>query len=107
MIVDIILVVCIIILLIVISYKSKLYKNLLNDVAQDKIFLTTLSEFVIHTKEHSDKEIMLNDMVNAIKVCVNKDLYSITYYGDNQTPDNAYRDFAENMFKLIFETDEE
>ena len=107
MIVDIILVVCIIVLLLIILYKSKLYKNLLRDIAQDKIIIATLSEFVVHTKEHSDKEIMLNDMVNAIKVCVNKDLYSITYFGDNQISDNAYRDFAENMFKIIFETNEE
>ena len=40
MIVDIILIVCIIVLLLIILYKSKMYKNLLRDIAQDKIFIT-------------------------------------------------------------------
>lgn len=107
MIVDIILVMCIIILLIINLHKSKLYKNLLNEIAQDRILLATLSEFVIHIKEHTGKEIVTNDMVNAVKTCVNKGLYEVTPVDDNYTQDNAYYSFAEQMFKFVEEMDKE
>ena len=85
----------------------KKYDNLYQESIQDKMFLITLSEFVIHTKEHTAKEIVTNDMVNAVKTCVNKELYEVTPVDDNYTQDNAYYSFAEQMFKFVEEMNKE
>ena len=89
----------------IMSYKK--YNELLKEAIQDKLFLATLSEFVIHTKAHTDKEIVTNDMVNAVKTCVNKGLYDVTPVDDNYTQDNAYYSFAEQMFKFVEEMNKE
>ena len=95
------------ILLISLIMSYKRYNELLKESIQDKLFLTTLSEFVIHTKEHTAKEIVANDMVNAVKTCVNKGLYEVTPVDDNYTQDNAYYSFAEQMFKFVEEMNKE
>ena len=100
-----ILLILIFLISLMISYKR--YNELLKEAIQDKLFLATLSEFVIHTKSHSDKEIVTNDMVNAVKTCVNKGLYDVTPVDDNYTQDNAYYSFAEQMFKFVEEMDKE
>ena len=89
----------------IMSYKE--YNELLKEAIQDKLFLATLSEFVIHTKAHSDKEIVTNDMINAVKTCVNKGLYEVTPVDDNYTQDNAYYSFAMQMFSFVDEMDKE
>ena len=89
----------------IMSYKR--YNELLKEAIQDKLFLATLSEFVIHTKAHSDKEIITNDMINAVKTCVNKELYEVTPVDDNYTQDNAYYSFAMQMFSFVDEMDKE
>lgn len=89
----------------IMSYKR--YNELLKEAIQDKLFLATLSEFVIHTKAHTDKEIVTNDMVNAVKTCVNKGLYEVTTVDDNYTQDNAYYSFAMQMFSFVDEMDKE
>ena len=85
----------------------KKYRELRNESMQDKVFLATLSEFVIHTKIHSDKEIVANDMINAVKLCINKGLYDVAPVDNDYTQDEAYRSFAEQMFNFIEEMDKE
>ena len=104
---NILVIIGFLILLISLIMSYKRYNELLKESIQDKLFLATLSEFVIHTKAHTDKEIVTNDMVNAVKTCVNKELYEITPVDDNYTQDNAYYSFAEQMFKFVEEMNKE
>ena len=103
----ILIIVGFLILLISLIMSYKRYNELLKEAIQDKLFLATLSEFVIHTKAHSDKEIVTNDMINAVKTCVNKELYDVKAVDDNYTDDNAYYSFAEQMFKFVEEMNKE
>ena len=104
---NILVIISFIVLLISLMMSYKRYNELLKESIQDKLFLATLSEFVIHTKAHSDKEIVTNDMINAVKTCVNKGLYEVTPVDDNYTQDNAYYSFAIQMFSFIDEMDKE
>ena len=104
---NILVIISFLILLISLIISYKRYNELLKESIQDKLFLATLSEFVIHTKAHSDKEIVTNDMINAVKTCVNKKLYEVTPVDDNYTQDNAYYSFAEQMFSFVDEMDKE
>ena len=104
---NILVIIGFLILLISLIMSYKRYNELLKESIQDKLFLATLSEFVIHTKAHSDKEIVTNYMINAVKTCVNKGLYDVTPVDDNYTQDNAYYSFAEQMFKFVEEMDKE
>lgn len=104
---NILLIIVFVVMLISLIISYKRYNELLKESIQDKLFLATLSEFVIHTKAHTDKEIVTNDMVNAVKTCVNKGLYDVTPVDDNYTQDNAYYSFAEQMFKFVEEMDKE
>ena len=100
-----ILLILIFLISLIMSYKR--YNELLKESIQDKLFLATLSEFVIHTKAHTDKEIVTNDMVNAVKTCVNKEIYDIKAVDDSCTDDNAYYSFAMQMFSFVDEMDKE
>ena len=106
-IVNILVIISFLVLLISLIMSYKRYNELLKESIQDKLFLATLSEFVIHTKAHTDKEIVTNDMINAVKTCVNKGLYDVTPVDDNYTQDNAYYSFAEQMFKFVEEMNKE
>ena len=106
-IVNILVIIGFLILLISLIMSYKRYNELLKESIQDKLFLTTFSEFVIHTKAHTDKGIVTNDMINAVKICVNKGLYEVTPIDDNYTQDNAYYSFAEQMFSFVDEMDKE
>ena len=101
------LVLLILILLISLIMSYKRYNELLKESIQDKLFLATLSEFVIHIKEHTDQEIVTNDMINAVKTCVNKEIYDIKAVDDSCTNDNAYYSFAMQMFNFVDEMDKE
>ena len=103
----ILIIVGFLILLISLIMSYKRYNELLKEAIQDKLFLATLSEFVIHTKAHSDKEIVTNDMINAVKTCVNKELYDVKAVDDDYTQDNAYYSFAMQMFSFVDEMDKE
>ena len=103
----ILIIVGFLILLISLIMSHKRYNELLKEAIQDKLFLATLSEFVIHTKAHSDKEIVANDMINAVKTCVNKELYDVKAVDDDYTDDNAYYSFAMQMFSFVDEMDKE
>ena len=85
----------------------KKYRNLYDESVQDKTVLVTLSKFVIHTMEHSDKRTVANDMMNAVKTCVNKGYYDITPINSDCTDNIAYYSFAEQMFKFIEDMDKE
>ena len=104
---NILVIISFLILLISLIMSYKRYNELLKESIQDKLFLATLSEFVIHTKAHTDKEIVTNDMVNAVKTCVNKELYDVKAVDDDYTQDDAYYSFAEQMFKFVDEMDKE
>ena len=106
-IVNILVIVGFLIFLISLIMSYKRYNELLKEAIQDKLFLATLSEFVIHTKAHSDKEIVTNDMINAVKTCVNKELYDVKAVDDDYTQDNAYYSFAMQMFSFVDEMDKE
>ena len=107
MIVYIVCIASVMIALICNAILRKKYDNLYQESIQDKMFLITLSEFVIHIKEHTDKEIATNDMINAVKTYVNKGLYEVTPVNDNYIQDNAYYSFAEQMFKFVEEMNKE
>ena len=104
---NILVIISFLVLLISLIMSYKRYNELLKESIQDKLFLATLSEFVIHTKAHTDKEIVTNDMVNAVKTCVNKEIYDIKAVDDSCTDDNAYYSFAGQMFKFVEEMDKE
>ena len=104
---NILVIIGFLILLISLIMSYKRYNELLKESIQDKLFLATLSEFVIHTKAHTDKEIVTNDMVNAVKTCVNKELYDVKAIDDDYTQDNAYYSFAMQMFSFVDEMDKE
>ena len=103
----ILIIVGFLILLISLIMSYKRYNELLKEAIQDKLFLATLSEFVIHTKAHSDKEIVTNDMINAVKTCVNKELYDVKAVDNDYTDNNAYYSFAMQMFRFVDEMDKE
>ena len=104
---NILVIIGFLVLLISLIMSYKRYNELLKESIQDKLFLATLSEFVIHTKAHTDKEIVTNDMVNAVKTCVNKELYDVKAVDDDYTDDNAYYSFAMQMFSFVDEMDKE
>ena len=104
---NILVIIGFLILLISLIMSYKRYNELLKESIQDKLFLATLSEFVIHTKAHTDKEIVTNDMINAVKTCVNKEIYDIKAVDDSYTQDNAYYSFGEQMFKFVEERNRE
>ena len=104
---NILVIISFLVLLISLIMSYKRYNELLKESIQDKLFLATLSEFVIHTKAHTDKEIVTNDMVNAVKTCVNKEIYDIKAVDDSYTDDNAYYSFAMQMFNFVDEMDKE
>ena len=97
----------IIILIYIIIHKRNQYKELHNESVQDKILIATMSEFVMQVLSHSEYEIVENDMINAVKTCVNKELYDVKAVDDDYTQDNAYYSFAMQMFSFVDEMDKE
>ena len=97
----------IIILIYIIIHKRNQYKELHNVSIQDKILIATMSEFIVQVSLHSEYEIVNNDMINAVKTCVNKEIYDIKAVDDSYTDDNAYYSFAMQMFNFVDEMDKE
>ena len=97
----------IIILIYIIIHKRNQYKELHNESIQDKILIATMFEFVMQVLLHSEYEIVENDMINAVKTCVNKELYDVKAVDDDYTQDNAYYSFAMQMFSFVDEMDKE
>ena len=83
------------------------YTKLYEESSQDRIFLVTLVEYILHTKTHSDAEVITNDMVNAVKTCVNKGYYEIKPVDGVCSDSEAYENFAEQVFSFVEKIDKE
>ena len=96
----------IIILIYIIIHKRNQYKELHNESIQDKILIATMSEFVIQILSHSEYEIVENDMINAVKTCVNKEIYDLKMIDDTNNKD-TYECFAEQVLTCVQQNKEE
>ena len=96
----------IIILIYIIIHKRNQYKELHNESIQDKILIATYSEFVIQVLSHSEYEIVENDMINAVKTCVNKEIYDLKMIDDTNNKD-TYECFAEQVLTCVQQNKEE
>ena len=96
----------IIILTFIIIHKSKQYKDSHNETIQDKILIATYSEFVMQVLSHSEYEIVENDMINAVKTCVNKEIYDLKMIDDTNNKD-TYECFAEQVLACVQQNKEE
>ena len=83
------------------------YTNLYEESSKDRIFLVTLVEYILHMKAHTDNETVNNDMVNAVKTCVNKGYYEIKPVDGVCSDSEAYENFAEQVFSFVEEMDKE
>ena len=95
----------IIILTYIIIHKSKQYKDSHNETIQDKILIATYSEFVIQILSHSEYEIVENDMINAVKTCVNKEIYDLKMFDSTNNKD-TYEYFAEQVLTFVQQNEE-
>lgn len=102
----IILLITMIILIRVIIHKNKEYTLFQSDTTQNYIFLITFAEFIMYTKSHTDNKIVTNDMINAIKTCINRGLYETTLLDSGYAQDDVYTYCAEQMFKFAEKIDE-
>ena len=96
----------IIILTYIIIHKRNQYKELHNETIQDKILIATYSEFVIQVLSHSEYEIVENDIINAVKTCVNKEIYDLKMIDDTNNKD-TYECFAEQVLTCVQQNKEE
>ena len=96
----------IIILTYIIIHKSKQYKDSHNETIQDKILIATMFEFVMQVLLHSEYEIVENDMINAVKTCVNKEIYDLKMI-DNIENKDTYEYFAKQMLEFVRKMDKE
>lgn len=96
----------IIILTYIIIHKRKQYKDSHNETIQDKILIATYSEFVMQVLSHSEYEIVENDMINAVKTCVNKEIYDLKMI-DNTDNKDTYEYFAEQVLTFVQQNEEE
>ena len=83
------------------------YTKLYEESSQDRVFLVTLVEYILHMKAHTDKETVTNDMVNAVKTCVNKGYYEIKSVDGVCSDSEAYENFAEQVFSFVDKIDKE
>ena len=96
----------IIILTYIIIRKRKQYKDSHNETIQDKILIATYSEFVMQVLSHSEYEIVENDMINAVKTCINKEIYDLKMIDDTNNKD-TYECFAKQMLEFVEKMDKE
>lgn len=90
----------IIILTYIIIHKSKQYKDSHNETIQDKILIATYSEFVMQVLSHSEYEIVETDMINAVKTCINKEIYDLKMVDSTNNKD-TYECFAEQVLTFV------
>lgn len=83
------------------------YTKLYEESSKDRIFLVTLVEYILHMKAHTDNETVNNDMVNAVKTCVNKGYYEIKPVDGVCSDSEAYENFAEQVFSFVEKIDKE
>ena len=97
---------CIILILFVFKILVK-YSKLHEEMSKDRVFLVTLVEFFIHMKTHSDTETITNDMINAVKTCINRGYYEIKPVDGICSDSEAYENFAKQVFEFIDTIDKE
>lgn len=95
----------IIILTYIIIHKRKKYKELHNESVQDKILIATMSEFIVQVLSHSEYEIIETDMINAVKTCVNKEIYDLKMI--DSTNKDTYECFAEQVLTFVQQNEED
>ena len=83
------------------------YTKLYEESSQDRVFLVTLVEYILHMKAHTDDEVITNDMINAVKTCVNKGYYEIKPVDGVCSDSEAYENFAEQVFSFVEEMNKE
>ena len=83
------------------------YAKLYEESSQDRIFLVTLVEYILQMKAHTDNETVTNDMINAVKTCVNKGYYEIKPVDGICSDSEAYENFAEQVFNFVEKMDKE
>ena len=83
------------------------YTKLYEESSQDRIFLVTLVEYILQMKAHTDNETVTNDMINAVKTCVNKGYYEIKPVDGVCSDSEAYENFAEQVFSFVEKIDKE
>ena len=83
------------------------YTKLYEESSQDRVFLATLVEYILHMKAHTDNEVITNDMINAVKTCVNKGYYEIKPVDGVCSDSEAYENFAEQVFSFVEKMDKE
>ena len=96
----------IIILIYIIIHKRNQYKELHNESIQDKILIATMSEFIVQVLSHSEYEIVENDMINAVKTCINKEIYDLKMIDSTNNKD-TYEYFAKQMLEFVRKMDKE
>ena len=96
----------IIILIYIIIHKRNQYKELHNESIQDKILIATYSEFVIQILSHSEYEIVETDMINAVKTCINKEIYDLKMVDSTNNKD-TYECFAKQVLACVQQNKEE
>lgn len=74
----IVLVLVIVMLVRTIAHKDKKYIKLLDAYTSDMVYSTTLTRFMIYLSTHTQHDVMLQDMINAVKSCLNSELYTVT-----------------------------
>lgn len=95
----------IIILTYIIIHKRKQYKELHNESIQDKILIATMSEFIVQVLSHSEYEIVETDMINAVKTCVNKEIYDLKMINNTDNKD-TYECFAKQVLTFVQQNEE-
>ena len=58
-------------------------------------------------KTHSDTETITNDMINAVKTCINRGYYEIKPVDGVFSDSEAYENFAGQVFEFVDEIDKE
>ena len=96
----------IIILIYIIIHKRNQYKELHNESIQDKILIATMSEFIVQVLSHSEYEIIETDMINAVKTCINKEIYDLKMFDSTNNKD-TYEYFAKQMLEFVRKMDKE
>lgn len=83
------------------------YTKLYEESSQDRVFLVTLVEYILHMKAHTDNETVNNDMINAVKTCINRGYYEIKPVDGVCSDNEAYENFAKQVFEFVQTIDKE
>lgn len=89
----------VVILICLFLHKNKKYKELYTESIQNKIIVSTQSEFILQVSTQLDEKTVSNDMINAVKTCVNKGIYELKMT-DTFDGRDTYERFAQNMLEL-------